>query len=200
VSAPPRYVLNSSNSESIRILDELQEVNNKLAYRLTQHNVYWISVADIISGKDDCDSRLHITALYSCWSNDPVHGDKLLKLAYTKLAMGILTALSGRTAGSRGDARVRNPRKRFRDDSPAHSREKSPPHTLMAATDTTPPLWPEAAGDSLAAAAAVPEAATLVEPREVAPAALTEAVVALASSSSQGVRNRVTDLAFSCHQ
>jgi len=62
-----------------------------MARRLAKGSVTWLSAADILSGADSCTSSTLLDALYSCWSNDPVHGDKV---AYSKLAMGFLTAIS----------------------------------------------------------------------------------------------------------
>jgi hypothetical protein len=87
ITAPTSGILTTAPSdESIRILEELREVNGKMARRLTRKNVYWLSAADILAGSNDCKSGSLLNALYSCWSNDPVHGDRI---DYAKLVMGI---------------------------------------------------------------------------------------------------------------
>jgi hypothetical protein len=144
MSVLPRYMLNSccddenhccnvrsadgaAMEETVKLLDELQELNNKISRRLVRSNVNWMAASDYLSGKDDCPSSTLLDALYSCWANDPVHGDKI---AYTKLAMGALTTINGRQHGSGaagGDGAgpsgytAGNPRKRSREDSPPNS-------------------------------------------------------------------------------
>jgi len=137
----PRYVLNSccdselhctnvrntndrSRSEILWLLDELAELNSKMARRLAKGSVTWLSAADILSGSDSCTSSTLLDSLYSCWSNDPVHGDKM---AYSKLAMCFLTASSDKQPVSSGSNLADRYSKRPRVEYPLDTWESAQP-------------------------------------------------------------------------
>jgi hypothetical protein len=69
-------------------------------------------------------------SLFSCWSKDPVHGDKI---AYHRMAMGLLDILS-----RKGDLRNSlNPKKRGREDTPPpRGRAQSPPRRRRSSDDS----------------------------------------------------------------
>jgi hypothetical protein len=72
-------------------------------------------------------------SLYSCWSSDPVHGDKI---AYHLIAMGLMDILSRKV--SEGDLRNNiNPKKRGRDESPPpRDRAASPQRRRRSSDDS----------------------------------------------------------------
>jgi hypothetical protein len=97
-----------------RILHDLADLNVRMAEYLSGSNVRYISTGDLLAGADNCSMGELMDSLYSCWSSDPVHGDKI---AYHRIAMGLMDILSRKV--SEGDLRNNiNPKKRGRDDSP----------------------------------------------------------------------------------
>jgi hypothetical protein len=140
ISVLPRYVLNACCDEethctnvrssddaaleaSYKLLDDLSDINRRMANRLSRRNVMWISAADLLSGKEECDNKDLMEALYACWANDPVHGDKM---AYAKMAMGLSDILSGKSTSGAG-ARP-TPAKRARmEDAPDQNQPQGQP-------------------------------------------------------------------------
>ncbi len=97
-----------------RILHDLADLNVRMAEYFSASNVRYISTGDILVGADNCTMGELMDSLYSCWSKDPVHGDKI---AYHRIAMGLMDILSRYV--SEGDLRNSlNPKKRGRDDTP----------------------------------------------------------------------------------
>jgi hypothetical protein len=85
-----------------------------MAEYFSASNVHYISTGDLLAGADNCTMGELMDSLYSCWSKDPVHGDKI---AYHRIAMGLMDILSRKV--SEGDLRNSlNPKKRGRDDTP----------------------------------------------------------------------------------
>jgi hypothetical protein len=79
-----------------------------MAEYLSGSNVRYISTGDLLAGADNCSMGELMDSLYSCWSSDPVHGDKI---AYHRIAMGLMDILSRKV--SEGDLRNNiNPKKR----------------------------------------------------------------------------------------
>jgi hypothetical protein len=116
-----------------RILHDLADLNVRMADYLTGSNVRYISTGDLLAGADNCSMGELMDSLYSCWSSDPVHGDKL---AYHRIAMGLMDILSRKV--SEGDLRNHiNPKKRGRDDSPpARDRAASPQRRRRSSDDS----------------------------------------------------------------
>ncbi len=85
-----------------------------MAEYLSASNVRYISTGDLLAGADNCIIGELMDALYSCWSKDPVHGDKI---AYQRIAMGLMDILSRKVF--EGDLRNNlSPKKRGREDTP----------------------------------------------------------------------------------
>ncbi len=112
----PTHCINTRQLDSAgvaagkRILHDLVDLN----VRMAEYNVQYISTGDLLAGAENCTMGELMDALYSCWSKDPVHGDKI---AYHRIAMGLMDILSRKV--SEGDLRNSlNPKKRGRDDTP----------------------------------------------------------------------------------
>jgi hypothetical protein len=93
-----------------------------MAEYLSASNVRYISTGDLLTGDNSTMGEL-MDSLYSCWSKDPVHGDKM--------AMSLLDILSRKVP--EGDLRNSlNLKKRGGEDTPpprgrAHAVSPSPP-------------------------------------------------------------------------
>jgi hypothetical protein len=113
-----------------RILHDLADLNMKMADYLSASNVRYISTGDLLAGSDNCTMGELMDALYSCWSTDPVHGDKI---AYHRVAMGLLNILSRKV--SEGDLRNSlNPKKRGREDASPPRRRRSSDDSAYGST------------------------------------------------------------------
>ena len=110
-----------------RILHDLADLNVRMVEYLSASNVRYISTGDLLTGDNSTMGEL-MDSLYSCWSKDPVHGDKT---AYHRMAMSLLDILSRKVP--EGDLRNSlNPKKRGGEDTPpprgrAHAVSPSPP-------------------------------------------------------------------------
>jgi hypothetical protein len=116
----PTHCINTRQLDSAgvaagkRILHDLADLNVRMAEYLAASNVRYISTGNLLAGADNCTMGELMDSLYSCWSKDPVHGDKI---AYHRIAMGLIDTLSRKV--SEGNLRNSlNPRKRGRDDTP----------------------------------------------------------------------------------
>jgi hypothetical protein len=105
-----------------------------MAEYFSASNVRYISTGDLLAGSDNSTMVELMDALYSCWSKDPVHGDKI---AYHRIAMGMMEILSRKVP--EGDLRnCLNPKKRGREDTPPpRGRALSPPRRRRSSDDST---------------------------------------------------------------
>jgi hypothetical protein len=85
------------------------------------------------AGADNCTMGELMNSLYSCWSKDPVHGDKI---AYHRISMGLMDILSRKV--SEGALRNNlNPKKRGRDETPPpRGRAASPSRRRRSSDDS----------------------------------------------------------------
>ncbi len=68
-----------------QFLRDLSDLNSKMAARLCSATLQFVSTGDILSGITNCSMGELTDALFNCWRNDPIHGDKI---AYTRIAVG----------------------------------------------------------------------------------------------------------------
>jgi hypothetical protein len=116
---------------SMKILSDLADLNQSLYNRLNKNNVEFVFTGDLLAGQANCSMDVLMEVLINCWSNDPVHGDKI---AYTKLAMGLLSRFA-KPSTATDPQDLRNTiagRKRFREepDSPPRNARGSDYDTI----------------------------------------------------------------------
>ncbi len=73
---------------SMKILCDLADLNQSLYNRLNKNNLEFVFTGDLLAGQANCNLDVLMEVLINCWSNDPVHGNKI---ANTKMAMGLLS-------------------------------------------------------------------------------------------------------------
>jgi hypothetical protein len=141
-----------------RILHDLADLNVRMVEYLSASNVRYISTGDLQAGADNCTMGELMHALYSCWSKDPVHGDKI---AYHPIAMGLMDILSRKV--SEGD--LRNSLNPKREDGRTYLRPGVEPNLPLdtAGVLTTPPTVPTPATSPDAPAAPRAARAATVE-------------------------------------
>lgn len=86
------------------MLKDLSELNKQFSNRFSKGDTTFVATGDLLAGKANCSKFELMNAMLECWSTDPVHGDKL---AYTKIAMGLLEKLSQPAPAERNDDLVR---------------------------------------------------------------------------------------------
>jgi hypothetical protein len=120
---------------SMKILSDLADLNQSLYNRLNKNNVEFVFTGDLLAGQANCSMDVLMEVLINCWSNDPVHGDKI---AYTKLAMGLLSRFA-KPSTATDPQDLRNTiagRKRFREE------PDSPPRNARGSDyDTNTPQY-----------------------------------------------------------
>ena len=95
------------------LLRDLSELNDQLSRKFTGNGVTFVETKDLLTGKQGCSKKEMMNAMLDCWSNDCVHGDKI---AYSKLAMGLLDLFSKQTLTREADEDSLTTRKRSRED------------------------------------------------------------------------------------
>jgi hypothetical protein len=135
----PTHCINTRQLDSAgvaagkRILHDLADLNMRMADYLSASNIRYISTGDLLAGSDNSTKVELMDALYSCWSTDLVHGDKI---AYHRIAMGLMNILSRKVP--EGDLRnCLNPKKRGQEDRPPpKGRALSPPRCPRSSDDS----------------------------------------------------------------
>jgi len=130
IGALPRYLLKSccdnpahcSNvrgddetalGSSMRIMNDLMNLNFSLERQLTKGRVRFVNPAELLLGKVVVNMDSLMEVLISTWSSSGVHGDKL---AYTKIAMSLMTLMKKEAVDPTDPRGMENPRKRRRED------------------------------------------------------------------------------------
>ncbi len=70
-----------------QFLCSLADLNSKMAACLCSATAQFVSTGDILSGISNCSMGVLTDALFNCWRNDPIHGNKI---AYTRIAIGLV--------------------------------------------------------------------------------------------------------------
>lgn len=98
---------------SRKLLLDLDELNSKLADRYNSKTVEVLITGDLLSGQQNTSSGdLMEAQVAGGWAEDSVHGDKV---AYTKIAMGVLAAIGANMKRESGLRDSSEKRKRSRD-------------------------------------------------------------------------------------
>jgi hypothetical protein len=95
-----------------------------MAARLCSAISQFVSTGDILSGISNCSMGELTDALFNCWRNDPIHGDRI---AYTRtrIALGLVDKVLTK-ALSEDDLRNSIPsKKRPRDETPPRESYRS---------------------------------------------------------------------------
>ncbi len=102
---------------SMKILCDLADLNQSLYNKLNKNKVEFVITGDLLAGQASCNLDVLMEVLINCWSNDPLHGDKI---AYTKMAMGLLSrfAKPSQTTDQQDLRNTISGWKRFREEPP----------------------------------------------------------------------------------